>query len=66
MKILLFFQKLPEQEINFATFKEVLENRDHKQDTHRRINLLNNFKTKNFEDLVDNYTISVSVDNLLF
>ncbi|XP_075585439.1 protein EFR3 homolog stmA isoform X1 [Dermatophagoides farinae] len=50
-------RKVPEQEINFNTFKEVLinPNRDHKQDLRRRMNLLNNFKNSKFEDLVENY-----------
>ncbi|UXI21548.1 hypothetical protein NH340_JMT07491 [Sarcoptes scabiei] len=50
-------RKIPEQEINFNTFKEVLVNkfRDQKQDSKRRIDILNNFKNNKFEDLVDNY-----------
>lgn len=51
-------RKLPEQEINFTTFKEILmapEYKDQKQESRRRINLLNQFKNSKFEDLVDNY-----------
>ncbi|XP_075680751.1 protein EFR3 homolog stmA isoform X2 [Dermatophagoides pteronyssinus] len=50
-------RKLPEQEINFTTFKEVLINptRDHKQELRHRMNLLNNLRNSKFENLVENY-----------
>lgn len=54
-------QKAPEQEITFATFKEILVNsdKDTQQETQRRRNMLSQFRTSKFEDLVDNYQIPV-------
>ncbi|KAJ6222144.1 hypothetical protein RDWZM_000689 [Blomia tropicalis] len=52
-------RKAPEQEITFATFKEILVNsdKDTQQETQRRRNMLSQFRTSKFEDLVDNYQI---------
>lgn len=61
--ICLSLQKVPEQEITFATFKEILNNpsTDKVQESRRRLLVLNQFRNSKFEDLVNSYQSPVSV-----
>ena len=59
---------MPEQEITFATFKEILTNAssDKVQEGRRRLFVLNQFRNSKFEDLVNSYQSPVSSSLLLF